>query len=113
MGASGAGKSSFIRAGVNGKKSGYIMMEKGYVRVDREWKPGDVVQLEIPMPVRRVLAHPEVADDRGMVALERGPLVFCLEGADNPRGVFNMLLPDDAARSFQQRDAAQVCESLW
>ena len=56
----------------------------GYVRVEREWRDGDRVDLALPMPVERVHAHPEVRADAGCVALQRGPLVYCLEGVDHP-----------------------------
>ena len=69
----------------------------GYVAIDRQWQSGDTVELSFPMPVRRVVAHPAVEDCRGKVALERGPIVFCVEHADVPQGkVLNLLLPDDA-----------------
>jgi len=87
---------------VNGSAVAYSM-EKGYARIEREWKAGDVVQLDLPMPVWRVLAADQVADDRGMVALERGPLVFCAEQADNPGGVFNLVLSDNAELQFAYR----------
>jgi len=83
----------------NGSATTYAL-EKGYARIEREWKSGDTVQLNIPMPVRRVLAAEQVADDRGMVALERGPLVFCAEQVDNPGGVFNLMLPEKADLQF-------------
>ncbi len=71
--------------------------EKGYARIDRAWEPGDVIELAIPMPVRRVKAHENVEADRGKVALERGPLVFCVEWPDSPDGhVRNFLLKDDS-----------------
>jgi hypothetical protein len=70
---------------------------KGYLPIARRWAKGDLVTLELPMPVRRVRAHARVEDDRGKVALERGPLVFCLEGADNAGGhVVNLVIPDSA-----------------
>ncbi len=47
------------------------------------WRSGDTIDIEFPMPVRRVYAHPSVASDRGRVALQRGPMVYCLEDADN------------------------------
>ena len=73
------------------------VLERGYVRLDREWKRGDVIELMLPMPVRRVAANPAVADDRGRVALQRGPLVYCAEWLDNPQGhVRNLVLRDDA-----------------
>jgi len=48
-------------------------LEKGFARVERRWEKGDVVELRLPMPVRRVVAHPSVDADRGRVALQRGP----------------------------------------
>jgi DUF1680 family protein len=75
-----------------------IRMEKGYALITRNWRKGDVVELELPMPVRRVLAHGKIIADIGRVALERGPLVYCLEWPDVPGGhVRNLLLRDDAA----------------
>jgi hypothetical protein len=74
-----------------------MRIEKGYAVIAREWKRGDTIELSLPMPVRRVTANPEVAADRGRVALERGPLVYAAEWADNPGGkVRNLVLPDDA-----------------
>lgn len=55
-----------------------------YVALHRAWSAGDVVQLDLPMEVRRVVAHPHVMDTTGRVALMRGPLVYCVEGADLP-----------------------------
>ena len=77
-----------------------MAVEKGYARIERQWKSGDTIQFNLPMPVRRVLANEKVADDRGMVALERGPIVFCMERADNPNGVFDLLVPDNAKLQF-------------
>ncbi len=57
--------------------------EKGYARLDREWENGDQIQLELEMPVRLVEANPKVREDVGKVAVMRGPLVYCLEEADN------------------------------
>lgn len=84
---------------INGATASYEV-EKGYARIEREWKAGDTIELNLPMPVRRVVASDQVADDRGMVALERGPLVFCAEQTDNPGGVFNLLLPENAGLEF-------------
>jgi hypothetical protein len=68
----------------------------GFVRIHRDWKAGDVVRLELPMPVERVYAHPKVKADVGRVAIQRGPIVYCLEGADNGGQVRNLVLPRDA-----------------
>ncbi len=67
---------------------------RGYARIERVWVDGDRVELDLPMPVERVYAHPEVAADVGRVALQRGPLVYCLEGVDNAaHPVHRTLLP--------------------
>ena len=65
---------------------------KGYVKIARTWKSGDVIQLKLPMPVERVYAHPEVKANSGRVALQRGPIVYCLEAIDNNGHVRNLCL---------------------
>ena len=69
-------------------------LQNGYLVINRNWKKGDVVNIHFDMPVRTVVANPRVADDRGRVAVERGPLVYCAEWADN-EGVnpHHLLLP--------------------
>lgn len=54
-----------------------------YFTLSRVWNPGDRVRLSLPMPVRSLISHPLAADPDGRVALLRGPLVYCLEAADN------------------------------
>jgi len=62
------------------------------------------VELDLPMPVRRVKANPKVQADVGRVALQRGPIVYCAEWPDNPNGkVRNLLLPDNAALTSEFR----------
>ncbi len=58
-----------------------------YHRIQRKWKNGDRVEMELPMPVRFMTANPKVQDDRGKVAVMRGPVVYCLEGDDVSEGV--------------------------
>ena len=55
----------------------------GYIQIDRKWKPGDALSLELPMDVRFVEAHPALHEDCGRVAVMRGPLVYCMEECDN------------------------------
>jgi DUF1680 family protein len=69
---------------------------RGYARVARCWADGDVVDLAFDMPVESVAAHPAVAEDLGRVALQRGPLVYCVEACDTP-AVRELLLPRRAA----------------
>lgn len=73
-----------------------LARNKGFARVRRTWKKGDVVQLTLPMPTRRVLAHDGVEDDRGKAAIQRGPLVYSVEGVDHEGRVKNLRLPLDA-----------------
>jgi DUF1680 family protein len=69
------------------------LMDRGYVHVRRRWQKADAVKLDLSMPVERIYAHPEVAADIGRVALKRGPIVYCLEGADNDAPVRRIALP--------------------
>jgi DUF1680 family protein len=75
--------------------------DKGYARLTRRWQKGDVVRLELPMPVRRVLASDGVAADRGLAAIERGPIVYCVEAIDNGGRVNGLRLPLDAALRYE------------
>jgi uncharacterized protein len=72
------------------------VVSNGYLRVDRRWQSGDRVELDLPMPVERMYAHPLVRQDAGCVALQRGPLVYCLEEADNPGALHMLRLPKEA-----------------
>ena len=74
-----------------------IDVKKGYARLHRLWKSGDVIELSLPMPVRRVVSHPNVEENVGKVALERGPLVYCVEGIDHEGKALDIILPDDPA----------------
>jgi len=87
---------------VNGEAAA-LDIRDGYARIRRSWKDGDTVELLLPLPVRRVVAHDSVADDRGRVALQRGPVVFATEGLDNGGRVFDFFLPDGAALSAEFR----------
>jgi len=88
---------------VNGEET-VIEPVDGYAVIDRAWQPGDKVTLDLPMPVRRVVANEKVKADRGRVALMRGPLVFCVEGVDVAGGkVSDLVLPDDAPLATEFR----------
>jgi len=84
-----------VKLEINGR-TWPLELKDGFARIRRTWNPGDWVELFLPMPVRRVVAHDSVAADRGLVALERGPLVYCVEWPDVAGGhVLNLLLGDD------------------
>jgi DUF1680 family protein len=69
---------------------------KGYARIVRQWQAGDQVLLHLDMPVERVYAHPFVQEDEGCIALQRGPLVYCIEAIDNPLPLHLIHLPEHA-----------------
>ncbi|MBI2924133.1 MAG: glycoside hydrolase family 127 protein [Verrucomicrobia bacterium] len=80
---------------VNGKSVG-LKVDKGFARVERTWKNGDVIEFDLPMAPRRVLANEKVKEDAGRVALERGPIVYCVEAVDHGGSVTQLALPDAA-----------------
>ena len=67
------------------------------MRVERVWQADDKIKLELAMPVERMYAHPNVRQDTGCVALQRGPLVYCLEGTDNKVPLHRIVVPGTAA----------------
>lgn len=73
-----------------------VAPQDGYATIRRTWRAGDVLSLELPMPVRRVLAHDDVAEDRGKAAIQRGPIVYALEGVDNGGALAGVTIPRDA-----------------
>jgi Uncharacterized protein conserved in bacteria len=77
---------------VNGKPATYVV-ENGYAVIEREWKKGDVVVFEMEMDVKTVETRPEVKADSNRVAIQRGPIVYCVEGADNDGAAWNLVLP--------------------
>lgn len=70
---------------------------KGYLYIERQWQEGDTLTLTLPMPVRRVYGNPLVRHVAGKVAVQRGPLVYCLEQADNGEQLHNLWLPASAS----------------
>jgi DUF1680 family protein len=82
---------------VNGKAIP-LALANGYAAITRTWAPGDAIDLDLPMPVRRIVANEKVDADRDRVALQRGPIVYAAEWPDNPNGkVRNIVLPDTNA----------------
>ncbi|QGQ46475.1 glycoside hydrolase family 127 protein [Metabacillus sediminilitoris] len=71
------------------------ILDKGYVRIEREWKNHDQIELILPMTIEKVYAHPSVRQNRNHVALQRGPLVYCIEGIDNTHYLSQLSLPRD------------------
>jgi DUF1680 family protein len=81
-----------------------MALDKGFVTIDRAWREGDVITLDLPMPVRRVESNQKVMANNNRVALQRGPIVYAAEWPDNPNGkVRNIVLPDGNALSSEFR----------
>ena len=96
-------KAKTYSVSVNGKA--LYPENRDYIEISRSWKKGDTIELDFPMDVRRIVANDNAEDDRGKMALERGPIVFCLEGADQAdHKVFNKYILDSAPVSahFEQ-----------
>jgi len=72
-----------------------LNIDKGFASISRRWEKGDTIELSLPMPIRRVVSHPNVKDNAGRTAVQRGPVVYCFEGVDNPQGVARLVLPAD------------------
>ncbi len=84
---------------INVKVNGKIFSAKekdGYAVISREWKKGDVVEYEMPMTTGRIMASDSLKYDHDRIAIQRGPLVYCVEGADNNAEVWNITLPSNA-----------------
>ncbi|HUS86036.1 MAG TPA: glycoside hydrolase family 127 protein [Bacteroidales bacterium] len=81
---------------VNGKKK-KLDVSGGYANITRKWKKGDRMELELPMPVRKVIADERVEADNDRFAVQRGPLIFCAEWPDNPEGnILNLVFGEEA-----------------
>jgi len=81
---------------VNGKVVSF-REENGYAIINRKWQAGDVISFEYNMPIIEIAARPDVKADIDRVALQRGPLVYCVEGADNKGQVWNLVLPSNTS----------------
>ncbi|MBE35693.1 MAG: hypothetical protein CMI16_09100 [Opitutaceae bacterium] len=96
-------------ASVNGEPVDIAAHDRhGYLHLDREWQAGDVVTLDFPMTVQRIRAHPHVYHDIGSVALQRGPLVLCVEEIDNGDQLGLLRLPKTA--QFTERFDADLLD---
>ena len=93
---------SAASASVNGDRV-ERRLENGYLVIERGWKAGDRVQLALPMPIVRVKSDPRVKANVGRVALQRGPVVYCVEGVDNGGKVSHLRSKPDARYTLEYR----------
>ena len=96
-------KETFNETSQNGKTNAYFTSD-GYLNITRKWKKGDEVTIFFEMRPRVVLAHENVEADRGLVAIERGPLVYCAEWADNDFDIKNVAINPEAKFTLDKRD---------
>jgi hypothetical protein len=81
---------------VNGEKVRLqTALKKGYAGIKRRWKRGDRIELVLPMKPVRIEAHPAVRQDTGRAAIQRGPVVYCLEETDNGKDLNDITVPAD------------------
>lgn len=84
------------RLSVNGERL-EVASECGYALLSRQWSDGDTVELVLSMPVERVMPHAKIRQTAGQIALQRGPLVYCLEEVDNGSRLANICIPQDSS----------------
>lgn len=111
---------------VNGKETEYATPKPGgYFTLRRTWNPGDHMELDFPMPVTLMRSHSNVRADIGKLAIQRGPMVYCLEEADNGKNLHEISIRRDGAFSAEfdpellggvviiHGEAERVTDSTW
>lgn len=95
--------SSNVTLNINNKPI-KIQLEKGYVKIHRKWSDNDIVDLNLPLLIRRVISHEKVENNNGKVALERGPIVYCVEKLDNEKdSIYELILDDNVELKSEYR----------
>jgi DUF1680 family protein len=84
------------------KKNVKQTRENGYWVFESEWEKGDEIEVEFSMELKRIKARPELKQDSNRIAIQRGPLVYCVEGADNNGKAWNVVVPEDT--QFEEID---------
>lgn len=87
---------------VNGEKV-QTEVKDGFAHLKRAWNTGDTILLELDFEPKRVYANPKVSKDVGKVAIQCGPLVYCLEEVDNGKGLQRIYLPKDSELQLERR----------
>jgi hypothetical protein len=82
---------------INGELSDIVLAD-GYAVISRKWREGDKVEFDIPMPVRKVVADDRIKEDRGKIAVQKGPLIYCAEWPDNKDGnILNLMIKEETS----------------
>ncbi len=86
-----------VKLMINGKDS-ELKLADGYAVISRRWKSGDKVEIDFPMPVRKVIADERVTEDKDKIAFQRGPVIFCAEWPEITNGdVLDLVIKKDAS----------------
>ena len=86
---------------INGEKASY-KLEKGYAVIERKWKKGDLLEWGLPFEIRKIEANPKIEDDKGKMALQLGPLVYCAEFPDQDEtDLLSLIVPQDNPLNFE------------
>jgi uncharacterized protein len=86
-----------VKISVNGQNLEVAFTTDGYALISRKWKQGDKIEIDLPMPVHKVIADNRIKEDKGKMAFQRGPLIFCAEWPDNNSGkVLSLVVKKDA-----------------
>ncbi len=97
---------------LNGKQIP-VTLKDGYTQIERKWKTGDQIELTLPMPIRRVITNEKVEANRGRTAIQRGPIVYCVEGVDNNGSVSNIVLDDNTPlKAGFRKDLLNGCTTI-
>jgi DUF1680 family protein len=88
---------------INGEEEDPIY-KNGYIDLTRKWGKGDVIDITYPMEVRRVAAHENISENKNLIAIERGPIVYCAEEIDNPGDFSQLTIPADAEFQVEKRE---------
>jgi DUF1680 family protein len=89
---------------LNGAKIEPVPIDTGYASISRNWRANDVIELELPMPVERIEAHPDIEANQGLVAIQRGPIVYGLEAFDNGGNLDMTLRADPQFETKHEQD---------
>ncbi len=98
-----------ISLSMDGKKAP-VDISDGYIIIDRTWNHQTTITVDFPMEIRRVISNGKIVENAHKTALERGPIVYCFEGADNHNSALNIFLPDTSNLSFRfEKDILNGC----
>jgi len=81
---------------INGEKVEDLCISSGYIKILRAWHKGDYIELNFPMFIELIQSNPNVRENTGKVAIQRGPMIYCLEEIDNGNNLFNISLTDES-----------------